>query len=252
MLRSFALTLLLVAAAFGLDRLNIALKASPPVMTAAPGAVLYAAGFDALADDWETFDDGQLSARIIDDDLATAAIKLGAEKSGVAVSSAAHWHIADFDYSVMAAAVGGPENNGYGVVFRYTDPNNAYAFHISSDGYYRVTRTVGGVSKDLSTWISSDLINPGFGAVNTLRVIGVGGVFRFFINAQAVQVCLPDDPTGTSTYSAGQCVGGQMSDTLTDTTFPTGKIGVTVSTPGDPDVEAVFDNVLVLMPKNGE
>jgi len=27
---------------------------------------------------------------------------------------------------------------------------------------------------------------------------------------------------------------------------------VTVSTPGEPDVEAAFDNVLVLMPENGE
>jgi hypothetical protein len=249
MLRSIALIVILAATAFGLDRLNIALKAAPPVMSGDAGAVLYAAGFDALAEEWQTFDDGELSARVVADDPTAAGIRLRAEKMGVAVSSAARWHFADFDYSVMAAAVGGPENNGYGVVFRYTNPDNTYAFHISSDGYYRVVRTVDGVSKDLSTWIRSDLINAGIGAVNTVRVIGEGGTFQFFINEQPVQVCLPDDPTGTSTYAGGQCVGGQMLDTLTDSSFPSGKVGVTVSTPGDPDVEAAFDNVVVVMPE---
>lgn len=248
MLRSIGLILLLAAAAFGLDRLNITLKAAPPVMTADAGEVLYAAGFDALADDWTTFDDGELSARIVADDPTTAGIRLRAEKSGVAVSSTARWHFADFDYTVMAAAVGGPENNGYGVVFRYTNPDNTYAFHISSDGYYRVVRTVGGVSKDLSAWIRSDLINLGIGGVNTIRVVGQGASFQFFINGQQVQVCIPDTPTGTSTYSAGQCVGGQMLDTLTDSALTTGQIGVTVTTPDAPDVEAAFDNVVVLQP----
>lgn len=252
MLRSMGLIILLIAVAFGLDRLNLALKASPPVMRAETSGILYAAGFDAFADEWEIFDDGELSARVVADDPATAGIRLRAEKSGVAVSSAARWHFADFDYSVMAAAVGGPENNGYGVVFRYINPDNAYAFHISSDGYYRVVRTINGVSKDLSTWIRSDLIQLGIGGVNTLRVTGEGDTFQFFINDQQVSVCIPDDPTGTSTYSAGQCVGGQMVDSLTDSAFSTGRIGVTVSTPGDPDVEAAFDNVVVLVPMGGE
>jgi len=252
MLRSFALTLLLIAATFGLDRLNTALKASPPVMTTSAGQVLYAAGFDALPEDWDTFDDGELSARIVADDPATAGIRLRAEKSGVAVSSTARWHFADFDYSVMTAAVGGPENNGYGVVFRYANPDNTYTFIISSDGYYSVERTLNGQPVRLSAWVRSDTVNAGIGAVNTLRVVGIGNAFRFYINGQAVQVCIPNDPGGISTYSGGQCVGGQMLDILTDSTFPTGKIGVMVSTPGDPDVEAAFDNVLVLMPENGE
>jgi len=252
MLRSLALIVLLIVAALGLDRLNTALKASPPVMTVAPGTVLYAAGFDALAEDWDTFDDGELSARIVADDPATAGIRLRAEKSGVAISSSERWYFADFDYSVMMAAVGGPENNGYGVVFRHINPDNTYAFTISSDGYYSVERTLNGQAVRVSDWIRSDTVNTGIGAVNTVRVVGVGGSFRFFINSQAVQVCIPDDRNGISTYSGGKCVGGQMLETLTDSTFPSGKIGVTVSTPGEPDVEAAFDNVLVLMPENGE
>lgn len=252
MLRSLILSVLLAAAAFGLDRLDDALAANPPVMTAAPGEVLFAAGFDALAEDWEIFDDGELSARVVADDPATAGIRLRAEKAGVAVPSAARWHVADFDYTVMAAAVGGPVDNGYGVVFRYRDPRNTYAFHISSDGYYSIERTLNGQSERLSAWIASDVVNPGIGAVNTLRVVGVGDSFRFWVNGESVMLCIPDDSAATSTYAGGQCVGGQMRDSLSDAAFPTGRLGVTVITPGGADVEAAFDNVVVRAPVGEE
>lgn len=248
MVRSLALIVLLTVAAFGLDRLNTTLKASPPIMTGDVSDVLYAAGFDALADEWQTFDDGELSARILADDPATAGIRLRAEKAGVAVSSVARWHFADFDYTILAAAVGGPVDNGYGVVFRYRDPQNTYAFHISSDGFYRVVRTVNGVSKNLSTWIPSPLIQTDFGVPNTLRVVGEADSFQFFINGERVQVCIPDNPDGESTYSSLNGCAGQLLDSLMDSTFPSGQIGVTVTTPGEPEVEAAFDNVVVLVP----
>jgi hypothetical protein len=248
MRRSLALSLILAAAAFGLNRWAALLAATPPVMTAAAGEVLYATGFEAWHDDWQTFDDGQLSARIEAADPASAGMRVRAEKAGVSVSSTVRWQFADFDYSVMTAAVGGPVDNGYGVVFRYRDPANHYAFYVSSDGYYKVVRTLNGQSVDLSAWMESPLVNPGLGAVNTLRVVGVGDTFRFYLNGQAVPVCVPDDPAGVSTYAGGACIGGALRDTLTDGALPSGRIGVAVITPAEPDVEAAFDNVLVRMP----
>lgn len=249
MWRSVVLTVVLVGAAFGLDRARGWLLDNPPSLPPVQaGAVLFAAGFDSLPEDWQTFDDGELSARVVADDPATAGIRVRAEKAGVTVVAPARWRFADFDYRVMGAAVGGPVDNGYGVVFRYRDPANHYAFYVSSDGYYKVTRTQGGQTTDLSTWIDSPVIAQGIGGVNTLRVVGVGGSFRFEVNGESVPVCVPDDPDGVSTYAGGQCVGGQLRDSLTDAAFASGQVGVAVITPSEADVEAAFDNVVVTQP----
>jgi hypothetical protein len=58
--------------------------------------------------------------------------------------------------NVDAQMVGGPENNYYGIMCRYLDASNYYAFLISSDGYYAVTKTIKGVR----TVISSDSFEP--------------------------------------------------------------------------------------------
>lgn len=58
--------------------------------------------------------------------------------------------------NVEAQMVGGPENNYYGIMCRYLDSSNYYAFLISSDGYYAVTKTIKGVR----TVISSDSFEP--------------------------------------------------------------------------------------------
>jgi hypothetical protein len=168
--------------------------------------------------------------------------------SGNPPFSTASPHFGDFDLSVMARPVAGPINNGYGVVFRLQDPQNFYWFLISSDGYYQVQGWVNDEEKDLSAWIESPLIHQGLDVENQLRVIGVGGQFQFFINGEQVQVCVPDDPAGESTYF-NECVDGQMLDTLVDGSIPAGQLGVVARTFSEPGVEVEFDNVLVYGPE---
>jgi hypothetical protein len=234
---------LLLAAWFGLRQLGSVLKDNPPLVTGEPGDLLYAAGFDGFTDEWATYD-GRLSAEISD---GTLQISVGVANAGPYVP--ARWSFADFDVSVKARALTGPDNNGFGVVFRMRDAGNYYAFLISSDGFYQVVRAVDGVSKEVSTWIRSDWVNQGMDADNLLRVLAKGDQFSFFINGEPVTLCLPDDPNAQSTYYLGECREGALYDTLTDGTHATGRIGLIAITLDQPDVQVAFDNLTVYQPE---
>lgn len=240
-LRFPLLYLVLVLAAVGLSRLNATLSATPQAVSGAPGDVLYASSFDDAGDEWE-LSESRLSSRI---EGGILKIDVGAENSAPFVPT--RWAFADFDARVVTAAVGGPQENGFGMVFRLRDPQNYYSFIITSDGYYRLGKAVNGVEREVSTYIPSDAILQDFGAGNTIRVVGIGDTFRFYVNGEQVQLCLPDDPNGSSTYSGGQCFG-TMVDEYVDSTHSAGKIGLIAASSREPDVSAVFDNLVVLQP----
>lgn len=231
----------LVLLTFGAYRLADVLRAAPPVIDGPSGSVLYASDFEIAPEEWDTYD-GRLSARITDGILK---IDVGDVDSAPFVPT--RWHFGDFDAQVIAAAVGGPPVNGYGIVFRMRDAGDYYSFLISSDGYYRVARAIDGIEREISTWIPSDAINVEFGSPNVLGVRGVGDQFTFSINGQPVELCLPDDPAGQSTYSAGRCFG-TMTPTLIDATHAAGQLGLIAVAEDEPDVSIVFDNLVVTMP----
>jgi hypothetical protein len=211
----------------------------------APGTLLYATGFDGTDSngDWEQAQ-GRLSAQIVD---GVMRLDVGAPSEGI--FSPLRWYFNDFDLRVQTTAIDGPDdnNNSYGVSFRQRDLNNYYYFLISSDGYYQVNRVVNGVTKELSTWIASDVIQIGLGETNEIRVLGSGNQFQFFINDQLMELCIPDDPEAKSTF-IGECMEGQMLTTLTDDTHPYGRVGLTVITLDEPDVIIDFDDVVIYSP----
>jgi hypothetical protein len=219
------------------------------IVSGAPGTLLHAASFDGGANDGFNDEWDQYSGRL------TASIEDGAllfridEPRGAPFSAPTVFYL-DFDARTAASAVDGDNsNNGFGIIFRLRDSDNHYRFLISSDGYYRVVRTVNGEQKDLSTWIPSDAIQQGIGVTNRLRVVGRGDQFQFFINDQPVQLCVPDDPNGVSTYSGGQCFG-TMRDTLEDAALDAGAVGLTAESldlPGE--VRIAFDYLLVYSPE---
>lgn len=242
--RPLIIAVILGVAAFGLTRLNEMLKAAPPVMTSEAGAVLYAEMFEEANDEWLTYD-GRLSSRIADGILK---IDVGESYSGPFVPT--RWHFADFDAQVIAAAVGGPEDNGYGIVFRMKDRNNYYRFVIAANGYYQVVRAVNGVEHEISDDnLRSDAIHTGLGAVNKIRVVGRGDTFQFFVNDTLLDLCITNDPNAISTYSGGVCIEGQMLDHMTDSTHATGQLGLIAVTLMEPDVSVAFDNFVVTMPE---
>jgi hypothetical protein len=236
--------ILLVAGAFFASR---ALADWRYIVPDAPGTLLYATGFDAAdtAGDWEQAQ-GRLSAQITD---GVMRLDVGTPSEGV--FAPLRWYFSDFDIRVQTTAIEGPENNSYGVSFRQSDLNNYYYFLISSDGYYQVNRVVNSVTKELSTWILSDVIPIGIGKTNQIRVVGRGDQFQFYINDQLMELCIPDDPEAKSTYveATGACMEGQMLTTLTDDAHAYGRVGLVVETLDEPDVVVDFDQVVIYSPE---
>ncbi|MBI2334002.1 MAG: hypothetical protein HYU84_17900 [Chloroflexi bacterium] len=92
----------------------------------------------------------------------------------------------DFVLEVDASQVSGPDNNIYGVLFRYdTDVNEFYVFAISGDGYY-VLAVDGPDRSDpemLMEWTPSPSINLG-NATNHIKVEAIGSRIAFYVNDQ--------------------------------------------------------------------
>lgn len=244
-MRRILIVLVLLATLLGFILLNRALANWHYVLPAEPGAVLYVATFDAFNEDWGQYA-GRLSAVIVD---STLRLSVGEPVAGP--YSVASPHFGDFDIRVQTRAVEGPEENGFGIVFREQDPNNFYYFLIGSDGYYQVNRILDGNVHVLSQWIEIPSINTGIDSVNTLRVVGQEDRFQFYVNDQQLLLCIPNDPNALSTYFNGTCVDGVMLDTLADTNFPTGRLGVIATTIQGSETGVVvdFDNVLVFGPE---
>lgn len=212
------------------------------VLSGEPGMLLYAAAFDDFLDEWQQYE-GRLEARVVE-----GMLRIGADDVDERPYSVAGPYFADFDLQLQARPVAGPENNGYGVVFRQQDPANLYWFLISSDGYYSFYRIVDGVDKKLSDWIPSSLIYPGLDVTNLIRVVAQGQQFRFFVNGQPVQLCVPDNPEGVSTFSQGICQQGRMVDALVDESLAVGQVGAVILTLNEPGVVVAFDNLVVFAP----
>lgn len=246
-MRRVLVLLLLIVVLAGFIFLSRVLANWHYVLPAAPGELLYVSTFDAFNEEWSLYE-GRLSA-----EAADGVLRLSVGEPVAFPYSTVMLHFGDFDMTVQARAVEGPENNGFGIVFRQQDADNLYSFLISSDGYYQVSRIVNGDSRELSTWIPTSHVNQGIGAVNTLRVIGRGDEFQFFVNDQPLLLCIPDDPNAQSTYNwlDDTCVDGQMLDTLVDDSIPTGRLGVAAQTiqGGEVGVVVEFDNVLVYGPE---
>ena len=240
--------LLLLGLAYLANRFTAHLHYIVPVEA---GKVAYIATFDDFKSDW-TLADGRLKTQILD----TGVLRIEVGEADKLPFSQAKPYFADFDVRVQTTAVDGPEGNGYGLIFRLQNKDNSspsdddfYMFEISSDGYYRVLRSFKDTQKELSTWVPSPVINQHIGATNFIRIVAKGDQFQFFVNNQLMQLCIPDDPNGVSTFPAtGQCVGGKMLDTLVDSSIPNGQIGVVAQSLDEAGVVIDFDNLVVYGP----
>ncbi|MBL8161093.1 MAG: hypothetical protein JNJ61_03850 [Anaerolineae bacterium] len=251
-MRRLVVLLLLVGLLVAAIWLNRLLANWHYVVPVTAGETAYLATFDADDGDWNLAE-GRLSASILD----TGVLRLEITEPLKLPFAEAKPHFADFDLRVQAAAADGPLNNGYGVIFRLQNKDNVspgdddyYLFMVSSDGYYQLSRSINGVAKEVSTWIPSQAVNQGLGVSNWLRVVARGDQFQFFVNNQQVALCIPDDPSAQSTYNSvsGECVGGQMVETLTDASIPSGQIGVAAQSFDQGGVVIDFDNLVILGP----
>ena len=276
-----ALLLILMLMAVGANLLYAALAPRKILLTGEAGDLLYAAAFDEFADEWDRYE-GQQSAKIHENRL-----KLDISAAQTAGWSTARHHFGDFDITAQAAARAGPLDNAFGIIFRKqgadeglcdlpavvlcaidrylplagaairqiiepASPASYYAFLISSDGYYSVWKTAHGRQQKLSAWIPSPQIKTGLRAENTIRVLGRGPQFQFFINEQPVMLCIPADPQALSTYANGECIEGTMQPALHDDSLAAGRLGVIARSMQAGGLTVQFDNIIVFSPADSQ
>lgn len=132
---------------------------------------------------------------------------------------------ADFILEVDAAQVSGPDNNTYGVIFRYgLDTNEFYTFSISGDGFYVLAidgpdRTEPEIIVD---WTSSSAIKQGV-QTNRIKVVAVGSSIQYFINDELL----------------GEIQNSRLS---------TGTIGFFAGALDEGNVQVSFDNLKIIKP----
>ncbi len=131
-------------------------------------------------------------------------------------------NISDFVLEVKARQEDGPDNNCYGVIFRYQDPDNFYRFDVTGDGFFLLSKFVAGRWLTLVDWTTSPAIHRGV-AENTLRISCLGQSISAYVNGQLVASVLDD-------------------------TFRQGDIGLFAGTFDQPDVEISYDDLVVWAP----
>ncbi len=121
------------------------------------------------------------------DAAARVTVEEGVLRISIAAPNQLAWASAgkdlrDFRLRVEASQVAGPDDNEYGVLVRMQDPRNFYAFSVSGDGYFLVSRFVDGVRQPLGAdWSPSDAVHPGAGT-NVLEVVAQGNRLTFIVN----------------------------------------------------------------------
>ena len=245
-----------------------------PLPETEPGEFIFVTTFDNYNDEWDLYL-GRNSSEILPDEAGNPrlVVKVDSGQLQDGVFSLLDRKVRDFDLRVTTNQLTSADDfdNLYGVIFRYRDNDNYYAFEISGDGYYRLVKVEDGVQKEISTWIGTTdtsgegfegyptLIRPGrynviddpLDTMNEIRVVGHADKFWFYVNGQRLKLCQAGE-SRESTYTNGQCYSDELTDYYQDDSFKQGKIGLLAgySPSGDLNfpVTIAFDNLSMVGP----
>ncbi len=130
----------------------------------------------------------------------------------------------DAKLSVEVQKITGPGNTNYGLICRYLDKQNYYAFSISADGYAGIIKVENGKPSMISgdQYIYSELIKEA-DAINSLIASCIGDTLSLNIN-------------GTDLI------------TVKDSSFSIGELGLFLETSSEGGASAQFNQFLVVKP----
>jgi len=130
----------------------------------------------------------------------------------------------DVRIEVDTSKAGGPDDNDFGLICRYRNSRNFYAFWISSDGFFGIFRYLEGEFQLLGRedMGASDQIHQGY-ATNHIRADCVGTTLRLYVN-------------------------GELVEEVEDASHAEGDVGLMAGTFDLPGVDIHFDNFVVLAP----
>ena len=130
----------------------------------------------------------------------------------------------DTRIEVDATKNGGPDNNDFGIMCRYTEAGEFYYGVVSSDGFYGIYKvtSAGGESLGNDSMLESDSITRG-ARTNHIRFDCVGPTLSLYVN-------------------------GKLVDEQTDATLTTGNVGLMAGTYEASGTDILFDNFTVYKP----
>jgi len=91
----------------------------------------------------------------------------------------------DFEIESKIDKISGIDNYGYGLIFGKKGDDD-FRFYISSNGYYKVARTVGGKEQVIKKWTSTSFVNTGNLKSNVLKLKKENNYYKFYINGDYV------------------------------------------------------------------
>jgi hypothetical protein len=130
----------------------------------------------------------------------------------------------DVHVEVDATKNGGPDDNDYGIICRYTNEDHFYYAVISSDGYYGIMKMTanGGILIGNDSLLESDQIIRGE-STNRIRFDCVGPILILYVN-------------------------GTLIDKQTDSEYTTGNVGLLAGTFDEAGTDILFDNFYAYKP----
>lgn len=222
MMKIYKLVLLMALALFLLGCDQLPLPNNRDCST--PNAFFFDDFVDENGCGWLQFSSGGNSAEISD-----GVLRVGTTTTGAVAWTNPQVSVADAEISVQARQISDSNDNGYGLICRYTDEENFYVFLISGDGFYAIGKYTSAESDIIYLtgsapihYTASDAINQGI-STNLIRANCVGNQLSLTVN-------------------------GQPLTTVTDTSHTEGDVGVITALfePGSTLIE--FDNFSVSAP----
>ena len=128
-------------------------------------------------------------------------------------------NLSDVRIQTVVTKAGGPDDSDFGVICRYKDTDNFYAFFVSSRGYANISKAKNGDWVNLGDWQTSTAIRPGKDT-NEVAVECIGPNLRLFVNER-------------------------LAAEATDSDFARGDVGLIVGTYEEGGVDIRFDDVRV-------
>ena len=191
-------------------------KTSEPSPESATEGTYFADDFSNPSTTWSTYN--QPGAEIV---IEEGVLRFRVDESYYDFWSTTGQNYTNVEVEVLAEKKDGPDNNNFGLICRYADAKNYYAFLISSDGYYGIMRVLDGEYKLLSSenMELSSAVNTGKSS-NHLRVDCLGSQLVFYVNDQFLA-------------------------TVQDSQLSQGQTGVIVGTYDEAGVEIHFDDFIV-------
>jgi hypothetical protein len=157
-----------------------------------PGSLLFQDDFSRASSGWDRYRDASVESNY----------QSGAYQIAVFEPNRIAWarpglRFTDVVLDVDATVADGPDNNAFGLICRYQDPDNFYFFLVSADGYAGIGQRIGGVQMMFNdaAMLPAEAILLGR-ATNHLQAECRGNRLALSINGTPARQALADSLTG--------------------------------------------------------